>query len=165
MGTVVELPIIAPEVVPYIMPVELGLPIMLPGVVVSDSGHPTAANASSTTSAMSTSVVLRLLPFIGPPFTRPHRLSASDKTYRDDRTRALNAPKPRGPAPLLWSHTTYSMLTIPPVVSWLMLVLRRSCGQRRAPEAHQLDLNHSSEWANVQMPWSLSAPGYLNPHV
>ncbi len=73
MGTVVELPIIAPEVVPYIMLLELGLPIMLLGVVVSDSGHPTAVNASSTTSSISTSVVPRLLPFIGSPFARPHR--------------------------------------------------------------------------------------------
>ena len=100
MGTVVELPIIAPEVVPYIMPLELGLPIMLPGVVVSDTGHPTAVNASRTTSAISTSVAQRLLPFICPPFVWRHRAGASDRNYRDGSTPRWPPPTPVDPLQL-----------------------------------------------------------------
>jgi hypothetical protein len=71
MGTDVELPIIDPAEVPYGIPPEVGLPIMLLGVVVSDPGQPTTANASSTMTAATSSVVVRPLPFISPPFVRP----------------------------------------------------------------------------------------------
>jgi hypothetical protein len=87
METEVEPPDIVPTAAPYIVLPEVGLVppdpgpfIILPGVVVLGSLHPTTASASNTTSTASASVAMRLLFFISPPFAPPQRATL-DKTF------------------------------------------------------------------------------------